>query len=332
MGTTEDQRRKFETLDRDALQAHQLASLNRLLAKILPQNEFYARKLSDCKIPLKNLDELGFWPTTIKEELQPATADPFVANRTYPTDHYVRYHQTSGTRGRPLVVLDTATDWKWWIDCWQFVLDAANIQTHDRVLLAFSFGPFIGFWSAFDALQERGVMAIPAGGMGSLARLEMIRRAGATVLFCTPTYALRLAEIAREHQIQLEQLPIEKIVVAGEPGGSVPSIRARIESAWKATVLDHAGATELGAWGYPDAQRRGLHVLESEFIAEFISVATGRRAESGELARLVLTTLGREGAPLVRYQTGDLVRPDWSHAGDNRFVLLEGGVLAVPMT
>ena len=327
MGTTEDQRRKFEGLDRDALQKHQLASLNRLLDKVLPQNEFYARKLSDCKIPLKDLDELASWPTTIKEELQPATADPFVANRTYPADHYVRYHQTSGTRGRPLVVLDTASDWKWWTDCWQFVLDAANIKTRDRALLAFSFGPFIGFWSAFDALQERGVMAIPAGGMGSLARLEMIRRSGATVLFCTPTYALRLAEIARENQIQLEQLPVEKIVVAGEPGGSVPSIRARIESAWQATVFDHAGATELGAWGYPDSQRRGIHVLESEFIAEFVSVTTGRRAESGELARLVLTTLGREGAPLVRYQTGDLVRPDWGHPGDNRFVLLEGGVL-----
>jgi len=77
---------------------HQLASLNRLLAKVLPQNEFYARKLSDCKIPLTNIDALDFWPTTIKEELQPATADPFVANRTYPTDHYVRARHRRRTK------------------------------------------------------------------------------------------------------------------------------------------------------------------------------------------------------------------------------------------
>jgi phenylacetate-CoA ligase len=122
-------------------------------------------------------------------------------------------------------------------------------------------------------------------------------------------------------------LPVEKIIVAGEPGGSVPTIRARIERAWDAAVVDHAGATEVGPWGIADAAGRGLHVNESEFIAEFISVETGRPAQEGELAHLVLTSLGRVGAPVIRYRTSDLVRPTWPQSGTNRFVLLEGGVL-----
>jgi phenylacetate-CoA ligase len=146
-------------------------------------------------------------------------------------------------------------------------------------------------------------------------------------LFCTPTYALRLAEVAAEHTIDLRLLSVERIVVAGEPGGSVPAIRARIEQAWDAGVVDHAGATEIGPWGFADAAGRGLHVNESEFIAEFISVETGRRADAGELAYLILTSLGRVGAPVIRYRTNDLVRPTWPQSGPNRFVLLDGGVL-----
>ena len=186
--------------------------------------------------------------------------------------------------------------------------------------------PFIGFWSAFDAIVSRGALAIPGGGMGSVARIELLRATRATALFCTPTYALRLAEVAAEHKIDLTRLPVEKIIVAGEPGGSVPTIRAD-RGAWDAAVVDHAGATEVGPWGIADATGRGLHVNESEFIAEFISVETGRPAQEGELAHLVLTSLGRVGAPVIRYRTSDLVRPTWPQSGTNRFVLLEGGVL-----
>jgi phenylacetate-CoA ligase len=326
--STFDERRRIAQLDRAALGKLQLDKLNRLLIAIRPNNEFYQRKLAECPQRLERLDELVKLSITLKEELQPAAGDePFAANITYPIDHYVRCHQTSGTRGRPLVVLDTAEDWGWWIECWQYVLDAAEVTPSDRVLLAFSFGPFIGFWSAFDALIARGALAIPGGGLGSLARVEVIRRLAATTVFCTPSYALRLAQVAAEHNINLAQLPVEKLVVAGEPGGSVPAIRERIESAWNARVVDHGGATEIGPWGFADADGRGLHVNEAEFIAEFISVGTGRPAEEGELSHLILTALGRVGAPIIRYRTGDLVRPTWPRGGPNPFVLLDGGIL-----
>jgi phenylacetate-CoA ligase len=321
-------RHRTTHLSRDALAALQLEKLNRLLASASIDNAFYRRKLAGHPTRLDSLDQLASLPQTTKEELQPgAGGEPFAANRTYPVERYVRCHQTSGTRGRPLVVLDTAEDWRWWINCWQYVLDAAEITDRDRALLAFSFGPFIGFWSAFDALVARGALVLPGGGLTSLARLEMIRHAGVTALFCTPTYALRLAEVAAEHTINLGDTSVEKIVVAGEPGGSVPATRERIETAWNARVVDHSGATEVGPWGFADAAGRGLHVNEAEFIAEFVSVETGLAAEEGELADLILSALGRAGAPIIRYRTGDLVRPVWRGDGANRFVLLDGGVL-----
>src|SRR5438477_3636002 len=224
-------------------------------------------------------------------------------------------------------VLDTAADWQWWVDCWPFILDATETGPEDRSLLAFSFGPFIGFWSAHDALVARGGMVIPSGGMHSLARIELIRRTRATALFCTPSYALRLAEVARENRIDPASLEVRRIVVAGEPGGSVPAVRLQVESAWNATLIDHAGASEIGPWGFGDKAGRGLFVIETEFIAEFLSLATGEPAADGEISELVITTLGRGGSPVIRYRTGDVVRPRFASDTESRFVLLEGGVL-----
>jgi phenylacetate-CoA ligase len=326
--TSPEQRRFCERLDREAIREHQLERLNALLAAILPHNRFYAEKLGHIELPLGSFGDLQCLPFTFKEELVTAHgAGDFAANCSFPLERYVRYHQTSGTRGRPMSVLDTADDWQWWIDCWQFVLDAAEIGAEDRIVLAFSFGPFIGFWSAHDAAVARGAMVIPSGGMNTLARVEMIRHCRATALFCTPSYALRLAEVALENRIDHASLDVRRIVVAGEPGGSVPALKKRIETVWNAKLIDHAGASEVGPWGHSDAAGRGLQVIETEFIAEFLSLSTGGPAEEGELAELVLTPLGRYGSPVVRYRTGELVKPVFKHGEASQFVLLEGGVL-----
>ncbi|NOY43470.1 MAG: phenylacetate--CoA ligase [Planctomycetes bacterium] len=321
-------RRRMESLDRQALADHQLVKLNELLATIVPANQFYTDKLANCPTQLDSLEQLAELPYTTKNELLPDGAGHMMpANLTWSLDRYVRYHQTSGTHGRPLPVFDTADDWTWWVDCWQYVLDAADFTPADRAMLAFSFGPFIGFWSARDAIAERGGLSIPGGGMNSLARLDLLQRTGTTSMFCTPTYALHLVEVAEEHNINLAHCEVNKIVVAGEPGGSIPAVRERIETAWNARITDHSGASEVGPWGYGDRNQRGLHVLESEFIAEFISLESGKPASEGELSLLILTSLGRAGMPILRYHTGDLVRPIWQDDGANRFVLLEGGVL-----
>lgn len=328
----------METLSGPELAAHQLARLNGLLKSILPQNHFYAQKLSavispealaDPRGPLHSLDQFCSLPYTFKEELLPVDpAQHTAGNLTWPIDHYVRLHRTSGTHGRPLTVLDTADDWQWWLECWDYILDAAGITAADRVFMAFSFGPFVGFWSAFDAVVHRGCLVVPGGGLNTLGRLDLMRSSQCTALFCTPSYALHLAEVGAHHQIDTRELGIKRLVLAGEPGGSMPEIRSRIEEAWQAEVLDHAGATEVGPWGFGDAAGTGLHVTESEFYAEFLSVEHGGPAAEGELSELVLTPLDRVGSPVIRYRTGDLVRPSWQYQGKNRFVYLAGGVIS----
>ena len=321
-------RRREEQLEPQELARHQLARLNELLTLVVPHNRFYAEKLSQVELPLRSLDDLRHLPYTLKEELVSAPfAGEFAANLTYPLERYVRYHHTSGTRGRPLAVLDTPEDWQWWIETWQFVLDAAEVGAEDRVFLAFSFGPFIGFWSAHDAAAARGAMVIPGGGMNTLSRIDLIRRTRATVLCCTPSYALRLAEVAADNQIDPASLHVRRIIAAGEPGASVPSLRRHIEATWNARLIDHAGATEIGPWGYGDKEGIGLHVIETEFIPEFLSLKSGEPAADGEMAELVLTSLGRPGSPVIRYRTGDVVQPRHGEHAGNRFVLLDGGVL-----
>ena len=326
--TTYDQRRALESLDAHALEKLQLQRLNALLDCILPENVFYAEKLAEASRPLQSLEELALLPYTYKVELLGSRPHgETAANLTWPRQRYVRYHQTSGTRGRPLVVLDTAEDWAWFVDCWHYTLDAAAIHSSDCVMMAFSFGPFIGFWSAYEAATERGCLMVPGGGLSTLSRLELMRTSQATVVLCTPSYALHLAEVAAQRQIDVASLPVRTLILAGEPGGSIPAVRSRIAETWQAEVIDHCGATEVGPWGYADHRRRGIHVMESEFIAEFLSVESGSPAGEGELSELVLTTLGRAGSPVIRYRTGDLVRPSWQHDGPCRFVLLDGGVL-----
>jgi phenylacetate-CoA ligase len=311
---------------RSEIEQHQLQRLNHLLAEILPANNFYHEKFGAHDLQLNDLSELAAFPFTTKHELISDNSESnSVVNLSYATDQYVRFHRTSGTTGSPLVILDTATDWQWWIDTWQYVLDAAGITEQDRAFLAFSFGPFIGFWSAHDAIVARGAMSIPGGGLRSLARLELIESSGATLLFSTPTYALHLAEVAKNHGINLCDNGVSKIIVAGEPGGSAETIRARIEEAWGATLFDHAGASEIGPWGFASADRTGIHVCEAEFIAEFINAETNLPAKTGELSELVLTTLGRSGCPVIRYRTGDRVIHEFRES--NSFVHLAGGVL-----
>lgn len=319
-----------ETLRRlgpSALADLQLCKLNRLLADVLPYSEFYQAKYGRQDWQLESLDDLKSIPFLEKKELvdpQPGHPARF---HCLPRRQYVRFHQTSGTTGRPMPVWDTAADWEWWIRTWQYVLDAAEVTPDDTVAMAFSFGPFIGFWSANDALIRRQALVVPAGGMSTRARLQLIVHSQATLLCCTPTYALHLAEVAREDNLDLRSSSVTRIIVAGEPGGSIPEVRQQIESVWDARVIDHSGASELGPWGVGATDGSGLFVIESEFIAESLVPGTDQPAADGELGELILTGLGRVGGPAIRFRTGDLVRATRQHDHDCRFLFLPGGVL-----
>ena len=218
----------------EELRALQLERLNRVL-EVARGQPFYRERFRGVSLPLKSLDRLSELPLISKADLVAAT--PGEPGRIFglPRQRYTRFHQTSGTSGFPMPVYDTSDDWAWWIGCWQYVLDAAEVGPSDVAMMAFSFGPFIGFWTAYDALVCRGAMVIPGGGMSSEARLRMIAHHRCGVLCCTPTYASHLASVASRLGIDLVNGPVERLIVAGEPGGSIPAIRERIEASWGGT-------------------------------------------------------------------------------------------------
>ena len=313
-----------ETWSDDERRAHQRVRLDAMLREILATNAFYRRKLG-AHVSLDHWEALPF---TTKSELSADQAEhpPYGTALTYPLQRYVRQHQTSGTTGKPLRILDTAESWRWWQEQWHRVYRASGVTAADRVFFAFSFGPFVGFWSAFAGAEALGALCISGGAQTSAERLATIVATEATVLLCTPTYALRLAEVAGDEGIDLTRSKLRVSIHAGEPGASIPATRERIESALGVTAYDHTGATEVGATGFSCEARDGVHLIESEFKVEIVDPATGSAREEGE-GELVLTNLGRWGSPVIRYRTGDRVHAVRGTCACGRtLVKLAGGI------
>ncbi len=301
----------------DRIRSAQLAELRRGLREVLKSNRFYRRRLHD----VKGWDDFERLPYTTKADLiaDQSARPPFGTNLTYPLERYLRVHQTSSSSGgRPLRWLDTRDSWDWWERIWaEHVFRAAGVTRRDRVFLAFSFGPFIGFWSAFGGAERLGAMVISGGAMTTEQRVRSLLDLGATALCCTPTYALRLAETARQLGLDLARSAVAATIHAGEPGASIPATRAAIETAYGARCFDHTGMTELGPTGFGCAAGDGVHLIESEFIFEV--------TPEGEL---VATNLGRWGSPLIRYRTGDRVEVSEEPCScGSPFRKLKGGIL-----
>ena len=321
---------------RTVIGQRQFEQLRELLRGLTPVNPFYTAKYAAAYAPSKIARLHDFYdgfPFTTKDELvaDQAANPPYGTNFTYPLERYTRCHQTSGTSGRPLYWLDTPESWDVMLRNWQIVLRAAGVVQGDTVFFAFSFGPFLGFWLAFEAALQMGCRSLPGGGLSSAARVRSILDHGATVLCCTPTYALHLAEVAAKEGIDLTTSRVRTILVAGEPGGSVPAVRERIASLWPgASVCDHHGMTETGPVTFECPVRPGvLHVMESSFFPEIIDPTTGAQLHPGDTGELVLTTLSRPGSPLLRYRTGDLVKTalDGICECGRGDLALEGGIL-----
>jgi phenylacetate-CoA ligase len=317
----------------------QFAKLRDLLSA-LRTNSFYSAKLAGTGL-LDGVASVAEFsarcPFTTKAELvaDQLAHPPYGTNLTFPLESYTRCHQTSGSTGNPLRWLDTPESWTWMLDNWETVHRQAGTTAADRIFFAFSFGPFLGFWTAFESAQRLGCLVFAGGGMTSVARLRAILDLRATILCCTPTYAIHLAEVAAKEGFDLRQSCVKTLSVAGEPGGSIPATRARLAELWPgARVYDHHGMTEVGPVSYECPARPGvLHVIERAFIAEVVDPATGQPVPAGAQGELILTNLGRTGSPLLRYRTGDLVKPGARNAECGTCVCgspdlaLEGGIL-----
>jgi phenylacetate-CoA ligase len=327
---------KADFPSRAQIEAEQLDGLRALLTEIFPGNRFYSSRLQSAAITFDVAGLADFsrrFPFTTKSEIvhDQIANPPFGTNLTYPLVNYTRFHQTSGTTGTPLRWLDTPESWGVMLDTWTEVLIAAGVEPADHVYFAFSFGPFIGFWLAFESAARLGCLCIPGGGLSSAGRLRAIIDNKVTVLCCTPTYALHLAQTAAEQQLDWRNTRVKTLIVAGEPGGSVPAVRARLSELWGgAKIFDHHGMTEVGPVTHECPARPGvLHISEPTFYAEVCDAATGASVPPGNVGELVLTTLGRIGSPLLRYRTGDLVRlgPKQICGCGRNTLTLEGGIL-----
>jgi len=310
--------------NRDLIEQIQTRRLTEMLEAIIPRNRFYTTKYAAAGIDIDDihtLEDLRALPVTTKQELVDSQAQqpPYGANLSFPSTAYTRLHQTSGTTGRPMRWLDTTDSWDWIMECWRQIYLLAGLTKDDRLFFPFSFGPFIGFWAAFEGASRLENFVIAGGGMSTSIRLQAMIENEATVVCCTPTYALRMAEVAAEEGVNLQESSVRMLIVAGEPGGAIPATRSRIESAWDARVIDHWGMTEIASLGVESEDRPGgMYLLETEVIAEIV----------GEVGELLITNLGRIGSPLIRYRTRDLVQAGTDKGPDERELLwLPGGIL-----
>lgn len=333
-----------ELPDRAAIRRKQLRKLRGVLAAVATGNPFYARKFAAAGfVPLtvRTWDDYRRLPFTMKSELaaDQQAQPPYGTNHSEPIHAYTRLHQTSGTgTGQPLRWLDTDTNWRWLIACWRRTFRLMGLtraplaprveQTRQHAFFAFSYGPFLGFWTAFEAAAQVGMLTLPGGGMTTTARLKFLLAHKATVLFCTPTYALHLCDVASAERIDLTASDVRAVVVAGEPGGNIPATRRKIETAFGARVFDHYGLTEVGPVACESADNPGgLFVLEDHFIPEVLEPGTDREVSVGEVGELVLTNLGRPDSPVIRYRTGDLVRVGTPATPANGWLYLDGGII-----
>lgn len=307
---------KMETASRETIERWQLHKFQTTLRFAYENSKLWRRKLDDAGVhpdQIRTLEDVQRVPFLTKkeylesQEAQPLFGDIFATS----TEHMMNYHQTSGTSGKnPLRVTDGRRDWAWMVDAWAEGLWAFGIRPNDVAYIAFAYGPFIGFWIAHYAFEKIGAMTVPGGGQTSEARIRQILDIGATVVVATPTYALRLAQTAREMGMDMaKESKVKFTVHAGEPGASIPATKQMLETMWGAKCGDFGGMSECGANFYYDCGHGsgGVHIHEDHFLQEVIDPITTKPVGYGQRGELVITPFGRGSLPAIRYRTGDLV-------------------------
>ena len=327
---------KTETMPRDELRALQGHRLKNLVERAYHRSAFHKTLMDEAKVKpedIQGFDDLQRLPFTTRDRWMDEQADhpPFGDMTVTPPEGSIRYHTTSGTSGRtPLRVLDSRVDWKWIAECWCYGFHGFGIRPDDRVFFAFSYGTFIGFWGAHYGCEKMGCLVLPSGNMNTANRVELIDDLDATVVCATPTYALRLAQEARDLGIDLPGGSVKRLVLSGEPAGSIPASKKLVEDQWGAKAADTAGMTEIGTIMMFESENQpgGCHIIEDHFIEEVIDPETGQPVPYGEQGERVVTSFGRSAIPLIRYKTRDLVvKVPHTHSDCGRtWDLYEGGI------
>ncbi len=330
---------RVELMPRGDLEGLQWRRLRFLIQYVWEYCPFYRRKMERAHIQpgqINGLDDFyKAFPVTTRQELEQDQLEhpPYGSRMCVKPVDILRFHATSGsTGGGRIRVWDTERDWLWGASCWASALFNFGVRPEDIVLVAFGYGTFIGFWGAHYGFEKIGSKVIPAGPFDTKTRLQMLKESGATVIACTPSYAMRLAYVSEESGLDLaNDTKVSKLVCAGEPGATIPSTKQRLEELFGASVGDFMGTTETaGIIAFTCfAQCGGMHLNEDRFITEVLDHESFDALPHGGRGVMVVTPLIKQAMPLLRYITNDVVvrvKPDFCSCGRS-FDLLKGGIL-----
>lgn len=325
----------LETLPPNRTRALQFAKFRSTVEWVYAKSRLYRRKFDEAGFhpsQLKSFDDIRKVPLLTKDDYRCQGVDPFPYGDTLcvPLEDVTVFHQTSGTTGTPVYQPDTWADWEWFSECWATVMWAQGFRPSDRLFLPFGYNIFIAYWAGHYAAEKIGCEVVPGGVLGTTERLMKMKELKATAFMATPTYVLGMAETARsELNSDPREWGIKKILCAGEPGALIPSTKKRMQDTWGCPVMDHVGATEVGAWSFECTHEPGgLHVLESMFLVELLALDSDEVIEKpGVPGRIVITSFDRLAQPCVRFDTKDVSMWSERECGCGRtWRILEGGV------
>ncbi len=300
---------EFETLPREAIEALQLKRLKQTLEKVYATVPFYRENFRKANVTpdmVKSLDDLRRLPFTLKQDMRDNYPYGLFA---VPLEQIVRIHASSGTTGKPTVVGYTRRDIDMWSELMARSFAAAGAWRGDVIHNAYGYGLFTGGLGAHYGAEKLGASVIPMSGGNTKKQIMIMQDFGSTVLTCTPSYSLYLAEAAAEEGVNIRDLRLRIGIFGAEPW--TEEIRHEIEEKLNIKAIDIYGLSEILGPGVAieccEAQK-GLHIWEDHFIPEIINPDTGEVLPHGELGELVITTITKEGIPMIRYRTRDITR------------------------
>ena len=299
---------EFETLPREALESLQLKRLKATVDRVYATVPFYKKKFDETGLKpahIKSLADLKLLPFTVKTDLRDNY--PF-GLFSVPMESVVRVHASSGTTGKPIVVGYTKRDIDTWAELMARTLTAAGIHKGDIVHNSYGYGLFTGGLGAHYGAERIGASVIPISGGNTKRQIMIMKDFGPTAITCTPSYALHLADVARDMGIDpAKDFKIRVGCFGAEPWSE--KMREQIEKIYNIDAIDIFGLTEVIGPGVSSEcieAKRGLHVFEDHFIPEIIDPNTGEPLPYGEKGELVFTSITKEAFPVIRYRTRDI--------------------------